>query len=303
MFCFSIINCCFGMVVMGAEGTNLAKYVLDKMLENRNKVENFKCAYEKLTYYSEKERQATYEDLLKAGLPQEQAKEGLNQAYSYQTEHLALDNKDCGRVETIAKEVDTRGNLTGKIEIKRITIWDGKNSIDYREEPKSSYADIGATEPSLPVTKRYSQPWRTFGGNFCDYLKSALERNEKVNIEKQKDGKYWIEFLYSEDTKMVGLIDPNQGYSMISRETYSQEHLQVTYKAQFKEVKPGIWFPVSGECISGSLKDPLSTNTMTVKEIKINDPNFYDGLFKVDFKEGTRVTDMISGLNYVVSEQ
>jgi hypothetical protein len=68
-------------------------------------------------------------------------------------------------------------------------------------------------------------------------------------------------------------------------------------------VKPGVWFPVSGEQIVGSPSDPFSTFTTSIKEIKINDPNFYDGLYRVDFKEGTRVTDKISGLRYVFSEQ
>lgn len=38
---------------------------------------------------------------------------------------------------------------------------------------------------------------------------------------------------------------------------------------------------------------------MTIKEIKINDPNFYDGLYHVDFAEGTYVSEIVTGSNYV----
>jgi len=280
-----------------------AKFILDKMLENRNKVENFKCIHEKRIYNTEKGRQMFYKDYLKMGLPKEDAQEVLNEVYSYELDYLALDNKSCGRVETITKEIDKKGNLTGKIKSKSINTWDGKNSVNYNEYSENAFASIGGTEPSLPLTQNYLQPWRTFGGNFCDFLKSALEKKEKVKVEKQKDGKHRIEFSQSEDLRIIGLIDPNQGYSLISREAYEQDRLHGTYRARFEQVKPGVWFPVSGEYILGSDADPLATMTMSIKEIKVNDPNFYDGLYRVDFKEGTRVTDKISGLRYIVGEQ
>jgi hypothetical protein len=280
-----------------------AEYILDKIIEHRNKVENFKCIHEKRIYNTEKGRQMFYKDYLKMGLPEEHALEALNEVYSYEIDNLALDNKSCGRVETVTKEIDKKGNLTGKIKSKSIDTWDGNKAVKYREQSEKAFASIGGAEPPLPLTKKYLQPWRTFGGNFCDSLKSALEKNNKVKVEKQKDGKYRIEFSRSEESRIIGLIDPNQGYSTISREAYKQERLIGTYSAQFEQVKPGVWFPVSGEYILGSTADPLATMTMSIKEIKINDPNFYDGLYHVDFKEGTRVTDKISGLRYVFSEQ
>lgn len=39
---------------------------------------------------------------------------------------------------------------------------------------------------------------------------------------------------------------------------------------------------------------------MEVSDIVVNDPNFYDGLFHVDFPEGTNVWDKKTGLRYVV---
>ena len=302
-----VIACCLFGVVLSRPDNKVnddeARYVLKKMLEHRKKVENFKCIFETRSHYSEKARQMFYKDYLKMGLPKEHALEALNEVYSYRIDNLALDNKGCGRAEIIKKETDRKGNPTGKIKSKRIDTWDGKNSVEYREHSENAFASIGGDKPSLHLTKSYAQPWRTFGGNFCDFLKSALVKNDKVKVEKQKDGKYRIEFTLPENLRTIGLIDPNQGYSMISRETYEQEQLCGTYKARFEQVKPGLWFPVSGEYIHGDSADPLETMTMSIKEIKINDPNFYEGLYHVDFKEGTRVTDKISGLRYIVGEQ
>lgn len=76
---------------------------------------------------------------------------------------------------------------------------------------------------------------------------------------------------------------------MISQVIYYQERLLGTHKTRFKQVKPGIWFPVSGEYIHGSTTDPLTKITKTIKEIKVNDPNFYNGLYHIDFIEGTMI--------------
>jgi len=282
------ISCSFLSIALAVESDsdNKAEFLLDKMMENRNKVENYKFIHEMRTYNSEKARKMFYKDYLALGLPEEDAQEALNEVYSYKIDHLALDNKGCGRVETITKEVDKKGNPTSKIKSKRIDTLDGKNSIYYDEDPENLHAII-RKEPSLFLTDSYMQPWRTFGGNLCDNLAYAIKENRKVNVEKQKDGKYKIEFLHPEDSKTIGLIDPNQGFSVISQVTYYQERLIGTYKAQFEQVTPGIWFPVSGEYNHGSTTDSLTKITMTVKEIKINDPNFYDGLYHIDFIEGT----------------
>ena len=286
--------------IIGSENINQVDYIFSKIIENRNKVENYKCLWEKNDFISEKEKQAVYEDMLKYGMPQEDAEEILHQVYEYQIISLALDKNGCGRVEIISKEVDTKGIPTNNIRHKNIATWDDNSSIDYMEYSQRSDATIGRTDPYLPLTDSFDQPWRTYSGNFCDMLESSIKDNHKVNITKLNDGKYRIEFQFSEDIKLVGIIDPDQGYSVVLQEEYLNGKLRGTYKAEFKEVNSGIWFPVKGEYISNLF--PLSRDIMIVKEIEINDPNFYDGLYHVKFKEGTNVSDKVTGLRYIVGE-
>jgi len=302
IFCVSIFDCYLTAVAMGAEDTGLAKFILDKMIENRNKIENFKCINEQLISYSTGALKDIYELHLKKGPPNEEAQKLLDNTCSYQIDLLALDNKGSGRVEKICEEADAKGNRTGNRIRKITTTWDGGNSIDYHETSKRNSAAIGVTKQPIELTKRYAQPWTVFGGNFCNNLKRALEQNEKISIEKQKDGNYRIEILRPQNRKIIGVIAPNQGYSVILRERYLEGKLYERDKARFEQVKPGIWFPVSGEYSTGITTGTGVRATMTIKEIKINDPNFYDGLYHVDFAEGTYVSDIATGLSYVVGE-
>lgn len=279
-----------------------SKFILDKMIENRKKVENFKCINEQFMSYPT--------DILKniSGLKklktdvyrsQEEQEDARKRLYRYQIDHLALDNKGTGRVTRIREVADAKGNRTGNIIGKDTITWDGENSVRYSEIPGRTFATIGGTKQPFEVTRRYAQPWTVFGGEFCNDLTRALEQNEKINIEKQKDGNYRIEILLSQDENIIGVIAPNQGYSMILQEIYLKGKLNGKRKARFEQVKPGIWFPVSGEFSTGTTTAPRIRTTMTIKEIKINDPNFYDGLYHVDFAEGTYVTDSATGLLHV----
>ena len=296
IFCVSIFDCCLATVAIGAEDTGLSKSILDKMLENRNKVENFKCINERFISFPTDILKNIPGLNLRRDRPQEENKE---RTYRYQTDHLALDNKGTGRVTMIEEEADAKGNRTGNGIRKTTNTWDGKNSVLYGERPGSTFATIGGTKQPLEVTKRYAQPWTVFGGEFCSDLTRALEQNEKINIEKQNDGNYRIEILRSQDRKIIGVIAPNQGYFMILREYYLEGKLHLREKARFEQVKPGIWFPVSGEHSFGMTTGTGIRSTMTIKEIKINDPNFYDGLYHVDFAEGTYITDSSTGLLHV----
>lgn len=273
-----------------------SKFILDKMIENRNKVENFKCINKKFMSYPTE----ILKNIPGLNLRRDRSQEEIQKrTYVYQIDHLALDNKGTGRVTMIEEEADAKGNRTGN-GIKKITnTWDGENSVHYSEGPGRPFATIGGTKQPLEVTRRYAQPWTVFGGEFCSDLTRALEQNEKINIEKQNDGNYRIEILRSQDRKIIGVIAPNQGYSMISREDYLEGKLHLRQKARFEQVKPGIWFPVSGEHSFGMTTETGLRSTMTIEEIKINDPNFYDGLYHVDFAEGTYIKDSSTGLLHV----
>jgi hypothetical protein len=295
--CVSVFDCHLATVAVGIEHRDLSISILDKIIENRNKIETFKCINEKFISFSADVLNTPY---LKSDRPPEEARK---RTYRYQIDHLALDNKGTGRVTIISEQADARGHRTGNGKKKITTTWDGEKSIRYNETSGRASAIIGGTKQPLEVTKRYAQPWTVFGGNFCNDLTRAIKQNEKISIEKLKDGSYRIEILRPQDRKIIGVIDPKQGYSVILREVYLEGKLHERDKARFEQVKPGIWFPVSGEYSYGITTGTGLRSTMTIKEIKINDPNFYDGLYHIDFAEGTYVENIATGLSRVSTRQ
>lgn len=289
---------------LGSGNADLTKLILDKMNENRGKIANFKCINEKLIYNSKEKLKELRKSDIDKGLPESVANGLLEKVYTYQKDYLALDKNYSGRVEIISEQADSKGNLIGERLEKKISTWDTKNTIKYYERPTLTSATIGGTEQPIELSNRYAQPWKLLGGDFSSMLLKALEKNEKVNVEKQKDGKYRIEFLNPLGRKITGVIDPNQGYSVVLQEKYNDGKLQETRNAKYEKVQSGIWFPVSGEYIefNPDTQVIMLKNTMKIKEIKINDPNFYDNLYHVDLPKGTRVNDLATGLSYVVGD-
>lgn len=292
------------IIAIGAEDTSFAKSILDKMNENRGKIENFKCINEKLIYHSPEMRQNVIRSAEIRGISGSEANEWLEIVYRYQKDYLALDSKYSGRVETITEEVDSKGNLTGNRLGKRIFTWDTNNAIKYTEKSKAISAIIGVTDQPIETSERYLQPWSVFGGYFSRDLAKALKNNEDVNIKKQDDGKYRIEFILSQNTRLAGVVDPSQGYSVVLQEQYKNGKLKEIRKAQFEEVQSGIWFPINGQytVLNPDTQDVFAKFTMKIKEIKINDPNFYVNLYHVDFPEGTTIADIVTGLIYKIGD-
>lgn len=294
-----ILNCLIDSVVASG-GQDTAQFLLDKILQNRGKVNNFKCMEVILDYRSELQRKHFYERALKRGRQQE-AEELLRKEYILTRKRLAFDNEGRARVESLSGESDRNGNLI-KPNLKRIITWDGKGSIVYGEEPGvGSSATIGDKKP-FQTSEHYRQVWRTFGGNFCDFLTSALKGNTEIKIDREQGGNYRIEIVYEDGKKRVGVVDPAQGYSIKAEERYYQGKFTGGYKAKHREVRPGIWFPVEGEYIRGDPASPYAKATIKITEITVNDPNFYDGLFHIDFPKGTYIFDLATGTQYRVGD-
>lgn len=294
-----ILDCLIASVIASGD-QDMAQFLLDKILQNRGKVKNFKCMEVALDYRSKYQRKHFYERALKRGRQQE-AEELLRKEYILTRNRLAFDNEGRARVEWLSGESDRNGILI-KPDFKRIITWDGKSSIVYGEDPGvGSSAKLGDRKP-MEASERYRQVWRTFGGNFCDYLTSALKGNTEIKIYKEQGGNYRIEIVYEEGIKRVGVVDPAQGYSFTAEERYYQGKFTGGYKAKHREVRPGIWFPVEGEYIRGDPESPYAKATIKITEITVNDPNFYDGLFHVDFPKGTYVFDLATGTQYRVGD-
>lgn len=286
------------------------KYLLDRILDNRNKVKNFKCTVVYRDYRPNEARQKQIEQLTKQGAPQkivERLASRMNEynEYRFQKQQLAFDNEGRARVEMLLGISDANGSLI-KENFKRILTWDGENSIEYNERSESKFpsATLSNKQP-FETTKRIRQPWQQFGGDFCERIAGTMAENADINVKREKDGTYLVELVFENDRKQIAIVDPSQGYSLTLQENYGVGQLRERYTAKFTEVSPNIWFPTEGEDIRFSIDDPTLLrlkSTIKVSEVTINDPNFYENLFHVDFPKGTRVLDATSGIQYTVGK-
>lgn len=302
------------IVQASSSDRDTAKYLLDRILDNRNKVKNFKCTAEYHTYMPKELMQEIINSRIKKTQERLSPKKQQRLArylrnldeyneYTFLKERLALDNEGLTRVEMITGISDINGSIP-KESTKRILIWDGKKSINYIERSQGRSA-ILSNRQHLETSRKHRQPWRIFGGIVCDRFAKAIANGTLSKIERMEDGTYHVEFLFNNRVKNISVIDPSQGYSVTLEENYVNGQLEYGTQAKFGEVSPNIWFPVEGEMVSFSRENPaqvLMKATINVSEIIINDPNFYDDLFHVDFPKGTLVSDHILGLRYVVGE-
>jgi hypothetical protein len=311
LFCFFSFLAVFNSLITAQTSSNdkeLTQFLLDKMVENREKVKNYKCAAIYHEYEPKEAKQKILkqirEDFRKKGLPEKGLDQILTYEYTLRKHRLALDSQSRGRVEMLVERLDREGNLI--VREKEILTWDGENAISYHENlEKAGSTAILSNEQPLETSKQYWHPWTWFGSHFCDALAEAIKEGTKINIERQQQaGTYRISLIYENDRKRIGVVDPNQGYSLTLEESYYGGVLINRDKAKFSKVSPGIWFPIEGEGTGFFMDDPKMLQykrTVEVNEITINDPNFYDeGLFQVDFPEGTRVLDTVAGLKYAV---
>jgi hypothetical protein len=287
--------------------TTLAQSVLEKMHIARQSVGNFRCTVvyhdfrpnvvEQFNRDLDKLGQDMKRKALQAGL--------LPTKHTLQEHKVAFDNEGRARVEVSTGTANPDGSLAAP-QNRLISTWDGKSSIDYEKRADRKYGSaLLGKEPRSLTGKRHRQPWSQFGGTFVEFYKRALEQGAKIDINMQGDATYRVVIMYDDDSSRIGIVDPSQGYSVRVHEKYRNGRLIERCAATFNEVSPGIWFPVSGESLLFNVDNPSQVRTQTtvkISDIAINDPNFYDGLYRVDFPKGTIVTDLASGFQYTVGE-
>ena len=298
------------IVKASSSDRDTAKYLLDRILDTRKKVNNFKCTVVYHNYRPKEARQKQIEQLIRQGAPKKivnrlASRTHEHNEYRFSKHQLAFDNDGRARVQMVGGISDAKGKLM-KVTSKQISTWDGESAIQYYERPEgeSSSAILSEKQP-FETTKRIRQPWQQFGGDFYVRFARAISDGTQINAVKEKDGKYRVELIFEKDRKQIAIVDPSQGYSPTLQENYSGGQLRERYTAKFMEVSPNVWFPSEGEDISFSMDDPTLLrlkSTIKVSVVTINDPNFYENLFHVDFPKGTRVIDAISGIQYTVGE-
>lgn len=288
----------------------LAKFLLDRILDTRIMVNNFRCTVSYHDYRPKEVRQRLIDQAVKAGMPKKQVEMLINRQkqhneYRYDRQQIAFDNQGRARFQRVSWISDADGNLI-KETSNRISTWDGENAIEFSKHPENIIPSaILSNEQPFETTKRIRQPWQQFGGDFCPRFAGAIDTGAKINVKKEQYGTYRVEIIYENDKKEVAIVDPSQGYSLTSQESYVRGQLRYRCKANFTEVSPGVWFPTEGEDNRFTLDDPpllRLKSTMKVTGVTINDPNFYEGLFRIDFPKGTSVVDATTGLKYTVGK-
>lgn len=297
-----------------SQDEDLARFLLEEIRGARQKIRDVKHTAIYHDYQSPKAFQLSLERLalqLKEKYPEEQVENQIRHLKENYSEHrferldMAIDSEGRARIETNSGRASEKGILVAADSTRKVVTWDGENAIEYYEDWKNLKSGILSNERPFETTKRSRRPWRQFGGNFYDRLSRTIDENTKVDVERTEDGLYRITIFSGDDGRETGTLDPSQGYSLIRTEYHSGQHLVGFNEATFIEVGPDIWFPVEGEVVWFFETGPPEVarkTSMEVSDIVVNDPNFYDGLFHVDFPKGTHVSDRNTGRRYIVGE-
>ncbi len=286
-----------------------APYLLDRILDSQGKIKNFRCTVEYDKYYPIESRQKDIEISSKKEASEKiiqmlknKEQNSVNREHTYQKEQLVFDNTNCCRVE---KRVGSYNKDGEKIEDAwSIATWDGENSIEFVKRAVSPIP--GATlnnQPPLEASGKYRHPQQQVGVFFSKALKRAIDEEENIEINLNNDGNYYIEFEQS-GKQRVGIVDPSKGYSLIQDAVYKDGVLLQIYEASFRQLDEGIWFPEHAESTwyykDGDSNKLRAKDTAKISNIIINDPSICKETFTIKLPEGTRVIDVVTGVEFVV---
>ncbi|MCH7557625.1 MAG: redoxin domain-containing protein [Planctomycetes bacterium] len=291
-----LIECILAGVVYAQSGSQInnkkARYVLSKILATREKMKNLQFEYEQINWRNL--------DIVNT----EHFINPMNDTI-YAKHSIVL---DCNGLEKNDYHeygiVDSSGKKVPVETLLRNRAWDGHTGVEHNHHGGSPGRAI--LDDSPPYTlKNTIQPWRAFTGLFAELLADTIdEAKNPVNVVTLPDGKYRVSFIYSlNGLEYVGVIDPAKGFTCPNM-TMFRDGIKSGYRtAECEEFADGVWFPVTGEGV-GVTSDGVVRNKRIFKmsNIKVNDPNFNEDLFHVDLPEGTKVTDKVLGIRYVVGD-
>lgn len=190
--------------------------------------------------------------------------------------------------------------------------WDGQRGIYY--EPGTGRASIGA-------------PPRYFHGSIYDpraFIYNAIPTESRIDtlrrllahgrlrVSGTTFGGNSVLLVEGFDEQGVGCriwADPSRNFLPVQIEEYSAPGLVYRYTGiEHREVRPGLWFPVSGTLEHIEYRDAnqrgrvRSTVRMEVQPNTINmQPVIGPATFTVELPAGTEVHDTIAGKHYVVA--
>ena len=284
-----------------------ARYVLDKMLATRKKMRNLQCDFEYTTWRDQELAKRQYNELasrMKMKRTLEQLKKAILQGgieTSYQKYSIVLDSNNRGKMHRKQSGLVDSSGTRLPYGVMEIRAWDGHTGVSHSRGAKGGSAALDDSPPH--ALTHQTHPWRSYTGIFADRLAKAIEAEKPVNVETLPDGKYQVSYFNSPGNEYVGIIDPEKGFSCTSMTIFTDGIERSYYTAKYEEFADVVWFPVTATHVNKSVKGIEEyRNIMKTSNVKINDPNFSEDLFHVDLPKGTRVTDKVLGIRYVVGD-
>ena len=175
-------------------------------------------------------------------------------------------------------------------------IWDGERTIEVHERvrPDGTVVASASIVPGQYFDSRYGdRPTSYLGGFLVSALTNALEEDLEIDIAPTEGGYWRVAVRHKSGGVTVRRLDPQRGYLPVRRD------------AVFREIEPGIWFPVAVW-----VRDPTrptwspeqSPPRYRFTNVKVNDPDF-ERLLLPDLPDGSTVADEVRGVRYVVDHQ
>ena len=127
-------------------------------------------------------------------------------------------------------------------------IWDGTRAIEVRERVRPNGTVVHST--SIVPGRHYqidqkNAPWRYLGGTLAEVLAKAIDQGTDVRVVRTDDGLCRVDINYPYGSTDSTVLDPARGYLPIVHRVITQGRERIHEEIDFKEVNPGLWFPIA----------------------------------------------------------
>ena len=211
--------------------------------------------------------------------------------------YIAYDRQGRRRIREVSENLDAS-----------TYIWDGTQTIEVREQVKRDgtvvYSASVFAGKCIQATEGHV-PWHYLGGFLADALTEALAKGRTVNVEAAENGHCRVEVYTEGRTVIVAVLDPARGYLPILQGILTPIGTAPWNEIAFREIEPGVWFPVTVRTQSPHRAIPASVQVpprFRFGDIRINDPDF-ERLLSPELPSGSTVADMVRGVRHVVDRK
>ena len=289
-------------LVRPIEHSQMAKFVLDGIVQNESRIRNFQ------THFT-----IEYEESI-GDHPDLAHRMGFPDQPRYPPKDDSPTTKREFRVtwegSRLASEL-TMHRADGSSELA-VMVFDGEKHKNFRPKHKRGLVSPRKQWPSVQGIYRFTNLYldndRTMGQVLAD---STIENVELTRVEDSDCAVLNVRHHASTPEVAVFLrvyIDITRGFVPYKTETFrpdmSDKPVMITEAFDFTEVEDGLFFPMKGKLTmympgeDGSLEKIVSSITKA-SSIKVN-TELPPDTFKFDFPAGTEVFDKFTGLTYTV---